>query len=156
MKRYARVKAVAGGDDIFSTPFGCTLECGIRYAPETYEAILSHVSQKLQSQIVREIPDLSTVEEAVFFHADAAGISPRHPFAQAFHAAVNEIEGDRELVTFPAGCDVRHFINRYRFPAVIFGPGELALAHGENEYLNLAQWERSSQILALFVTHWCS
>ena len=121
------VGRVAGGDDIFSTPFGCTLECGIRYAPETYEAILSHVSQKLQSQIVREIPDLSTVEEAVFFHADAAGISPRHPFAQAFHAAVNEIEGDRELVTFPAGCDVRHFINRYRLPAVIFGPGETSV-----------------------------
>ena len=62
---------------------------------------------------------------------------------------------DRRLVVFPAGCDARHFVNRYRIPAVIFGPGELAMAHAADESLDVAQWLAAVQALALFITEWC-
>jgi acetylornithine deacetylase len=143
---------IRGGDDIYTTPFGCTLDCGIRYAPGTYDSILAHVDTQLRERYANPLP---AIAEAEFLHVDAADISRQDPFVAAFQSAVAMIEADAVPTVFPGGCDVRHFINRRQMPAVIFGPGDLALAHGDNEYLDLAQWERASQILALFITQWC-
>lgn len=147
---------IVGGDDIFTTPYGCTVDCGIRYAPNTYDAILTFAEQQMREQLAVHLPDLPSIRETQFLHVDASGISPRDPFVSAFQSAVRAVEDEVELVVFPGGCDVRHFINRYEMPAVIFGPGDLALAHGENEYLDLVEWERASQTLALFITQWCN
>jgi acetylornithine deacetylase/succinyl-diaminopimelate desuccinylase-like protein len=37
----------------------------------------------------------------------------------------------------------------------VFGPSQVALAHGENEYLDLNQWQLAIQEVALFITRWC-
>ncbi len=145
---------ITGGDDIFTTPYGCTLDCGIRYAPVTYQDILSTIEEALQRE-AEHLPPLPSVHDAVFMHVDASHTPMDHPFMQMFQGAIHAIEPDSNPITFPAACDVRHLINRYQMPACIFGPGELHLAHAENEYLDLAQWERASQILALFITKWC-
>lgn len=146
---------IEGGDDIFTTPSHCTMQCGIRYAPGTYEKLVAQVDAALRRELSDSLPDLPSVKEAVFNHFDASSIDPNSPFATEFLECVQAIDPDRGRRVFPGGCDVRHFINRYHMPAVIFGPGELSLAHGENEYLDLTQWARASQILALFVTRWC-
>jgi acetylornithine deacetylase len=73
-----------GGDDIYTTPHRCTVDCGIRYAPGTYPKILKYVSQALNRQLTAETPELPAVEDAQFLHVDGASIAPDSPFATSF------------------------------------------------------------------------
>ena len=56
----------------------------------------------------------------------------------------------------PAGCDARHFGNRYGVPAVVFGPGRLADSHVVDERLPLEPWVKAGEALARFVVRWCA
>jgi acetylornithine deacetylase len=143
------VGRIAGGEDIFTVPQACTVECGVRYAPGTYEAVLSHLEHYLG-----DLGDTAP-PAAVFGHYDAAEVPAGSPPATTLLACVREVDSDRELVTFPAGCDARHFVNRYGVPAVVFGPGQLAAAHAVDESLPIGQWLRAGRALARFVTCWC-
>lgn len=40
-----------------------------------------------------------------------------------------------EVAGFPATCDMTHLVNGGGIPTIIFGPGDLALAHQYNEYI---------------------
>lgn len=149
------VARISGGDDIFTTPYICTLECGVRYAPGTEAAIYDHLNQVLQEADGLDLDGVVPVETALDSYFDAAGIAPESDLTQAFLEAAREVDETRQLTVFPACCDARHFINRYQIPTLIFGPGKLSLAHSENEYLDLAQWEQASRILAGFITRSC-
>jgi acetylornithine deacetylase len=136
---------ISGGSDIFTTPHHVMMDVGIRYAPGTFDHVVSYVGAAINDDIT----------SAIFEHFDAAHVPPDGDLARTFLACANEADTDRRLVAFPAGCDARHFVNRYHTPTLIFGPGRLEQAHGINEYMDLAQWQRASEILALFITRWC-
>jgi len=150
------VGRIQGGEGIFTIPESCTLECGVRYAPGTYDSILHHIQTHLSgSDAPIATPTSGIWELSVFSHYDAAEVAPDSPLALELLACMNQVAPDRRLVTFPGGCDARHFVNRYGVPAVVFGPGQLAVAHGVDEFLSLDQWVIAIQALALFVTRWC-
>jgi acetylornithine deacetylase len=151
------VGRIAGGDDIFTVPQACTVECGVRYAPGTYDAVLAHVAARLREGAPGpgSGPGGGFPEGTVFGHYDAAEVPPASPLATMLLACVREVTPDRRQVTFPAGCDARHFVNRYGVPAVVFGPGSLADAHAVDERLPIEPWVRASQALAGFVVRWC-
>jgi acetylornithine deacetylase len=96
------------------------------------------------------------VQSDIFAHYDAAEIDPGSPLVQSLLECIHLLEPEKTITVFPGGCDARHLINRYHVPAVIFGPSKIHLAHAENEYLNLDQWQLAIQELALFITRWCS
>jgi acetylornithine deacetylase len=149
------VGKICGGDDIFTTPQGCKIECGVRYAPGTYASIMKHIDQYLHVHAPEGMVNYDQVAFDELAHYDAAQIDPETPLVQEFLASVQEIIPDRSLKTFAAGCDARHLINRYNVPTVIFGPSQIRLAHAENEYLDLHQWQLATEALALFITRWC-
>lgn len=150
------VGRIHGGIDIYTTPQGCEIDCGVRYAPGTYDAILRHIGNHLQREWGHRKPQLpDSLESAVFVHYDAAEISPLSPLAQTLTACIQEVVPDRQIITFPAGCDARHFVNRYGVPAVVFGPAPMEVAHAVDEYLPIESWLRAIQALALFIVRWC-
>ncbi len=149
------VGRIEGGDDIFTTPHRVTMDVGVRYAPGTYDQVMSALDDSLTRDLTPRPTETQPLDSAIFQHFDAASVPPDGELAQTFLGCANTIDDDRRLVVFPAGCDARHFVNRYRTPTLIFGPGRLEQAHGINEYLDLAQWQKASEILALFITRWC-
>jgi len=149
------VGRIEGGEDIFTTPEKCQLDCCIRYTPGTYDNILDHVTNYVQEEGPKALDAFDQVRSEVFAHYDAAETDPGDPLVGMFLSCVREVEPDRVIKTFPGGCDARHLINRYHIPTVIFGPGQLHLAHAENEYLDLDQWQLAAQEIALFITRWC-
>lgn len=146
------VGVVKGGTDIFTTPSQCTLGCAVRYAPGTYEQIVSHLDRHLSGE---NCEASHSIREAIFLHHDASEVPTSSSLAQTFLDCANAASPGTELKAFPAGTDARHLNNRYQVPTIIYGPGELALAHAVNERLCLDEWERSIQALALFITRWC-
>lgn len=149
------VGRIEGGDDIFTTPIECRIQYGIRYAPGTYKQILAHIDRYIRQHVPGGETALGRVESKVFAHYDAMQVEPSSDFVQSFLATVREVEPDRELGVFRACSDARHLINRYNIPTVVFGPSQVALAHRENEYLDLCQWQLAIQEVASFIVRWC-
>jgi acetylornithine deacetylase len=147
------VGRIAGGESIFTVPDACTVECGVRYAPGTYERILQHIRRR-----ARRVDGASADGDhqmEVFAHFDAAEVPPDSDLPATLLSCVRHEAPESQGRTFPAGCDARHFVNRFAVPAVVFGPGDLAVAHAVDERLSLDEWERAMRALARFVVRWC-
>ena len=53
------------------------------------------------------------------------------------------------------GSDLRLFTNHGKIPAVLYGPGDVALAHTVEESVDLAEVFTSAEVLAHTITRWC-
>jgi acetylornithine deacetylase len=75
-----------------------------------------------------------------------------HPLPVAVAAAVEATLGRR--ATFlgePYGADMRLLVNEGRTPTVIFGPGDIRVAHSANEHVPLAEVADCARVLAAWV-----
>jgi acetylornithine deacetylase len=147
------VGRIVGGESIFTVAPLCEIECGVRYAPGAYDAVLQHIKDRVAHEA--KAATISQVDMRVFSHYDAMSTSPQGPLASGLLTCVQRVRPDRKLTTFPAGCDARHFTNRFGIPAVIFGPGQLNTAHAVDENLPLEDWLLAIQALAAFIVEWC-
>ena len=70
----------------------------------------------------------------------------------ASRASPRAVTGSRpSLVGVPYGADMRLFVNEGDTPCVIFGPGDVRLAHGADECVPLAEVEACARVLAAWV-----
>ena len=85
-----------------------------------------------------------------------AGETPAdHPLLQTLaeaHAAIVGAKPDIQGV--PYGSDLRLFTNHARLPAVLYGPGDVSLAHKADEWIDLAEIITATKIVAEFITRW--
>ncbi len=80
-----------------------------------------------------DAPILATLTEA---HANLIGAPPR-------------IHG------VPYGSDLRLFTNHGPIHAVLYGPGDVALAHTVDEHVPLGEVMRAAEVIALTIVRWC-
>ncbi|HEX7021709.1 MAG TPA: M20/M25/M40 family metallo-hydrolase, partial [Trueperaceae bacterium] len=52
-------------------------------------------------------------------------------------------------------CDVMMFNLHSPTPAVVFGPGDVAIAHSPDEYIEIDQLVRAAKIMAHTLVDWC-
>jgi acetylornithine deacetylase len=69
-------------------------------------------------------------------YEDAVGASP-------------QVEG----VTY--GADMRLLINHAKVPTVLFGPGDVRLAHFTDEFVEIDELVAAAKTLVLAVLRWC-
>ncbi len=75
-----------------------------------------------------------------------------HPLPETLAAAVRRVTGrDPDLLGVPYGCDMRLFIDIGETPCVVFGPGDVRLAHGPDEHVPLDEVEVCAAVLAAWV-----
>ena len=75
-----------------------------------------------------------------------------HPLAVGLADTVEAVTGRRpELLGEPYGADMRLFINEGATPCVIFGPGDVRVAHSADEHVPLAEVEACARVLAAWV-----
>ena len=75
-----------------------------------------------------------------------------HPLAVGLAATVETVTGRRpKLIGEPYGADMQMFINVGATPCVIFGPGDVRLAHGADEHVPLEEVEQCARVLAAWV-----
>jgi acetylornithine deacetylase len=55
----------------------------------------------------------------------------------------------------PYGSDLRLFTNAFGIPGVLFGPGDIRLAHFTDEHVSLAEVEAATVALALTICEYC-
>jgi acetylornithine deacetylase len=82
----------------------------------------------------------------------SARVASDHPLPVGL-AAIVEQETDRRpaLLGEPYGADMQMFVNVGDTPCVIFGPGDVRVAHSADEHVPIAEVEACARVLAAWV-----
>ena len=67
----------------------------------------------------------------------------------------NVCNGEAVIEGVTYGSDLRLFTNHAHIPSVLFGPGDVRLAHAANEYVNIEEIMFSTEIIANMIFNWC-
>jgi acetylornithine deacetylase len=70
-------------------------------------------------------------------------------FHSQVHGANPEIHG------VPYGSDLRFFTNNAKMPAVLYGPGDVRMAHSLNEFVPVSEIISVAKVVALTLLDWC-
>jgi acetylornithine deacetylase/succinyl-diaminopimelate desuccinylase-like protein len=80
----------------------------------------------------------------------SCSVDIRHPVVQAVAKAYTQIiERQPQYIVQNAWCETDFLINDLRIPAVNFGPGQMELAHIAQEHIDIEQFYRGIEVLAL-------
>ncbi len=78
------------------------------------------------------------------------------PIVEALSNSHAQVMGEQpHLQGVPYGSDLRLFTEHGKFPAVLYGPGDVAFAHTVEEHVELEEVFSCAKVLALLVTEWC-
>ncbi len=120
-------------------------------APEEAEAELRACIEAAcgADEFLREHPATVEITGAQFA---PARVDAGHPLPAGLAAVAEETTGRRpRLVGVPYGADMRLFVGVGETPCVIFGPGDVRLAHAADERVPLAEVEACAAVLAAWV-----
>jgi acetylornithine deacetylase len=87
---------------------------------------------------------------------EAGETSVNHPLVDSLAAAHRRTLGiDPPIRGVSYGSDLRLFTNHAGIPAVLYGPGDVAVAHAANESIPLKEVMEAVRVLAGFIAEWC-
>ena len=115
---------------------------------------LSSVDAELRqviARIARDRPGLTVEVEPPFVAEEPLGTSPDAPIVQQMENSTRTIVGRSEIVGVPFGTDASR-LSAAGIPSVVFGPGDIDLAHTSDEHVSLDEVARAAEILALVAT----
>ncbi len=82
----------------------------------------------------------------------SARVASDHPLPVRLAEVVESVTGRRPaLLGEPYGADMRMFVNVGKTPCVMFGPGNVKVAHSADEHVAIGQVEDCAQVLAAWV-----
>ncbi|MHB8958050.1 MAG: ArgE/DapE family deacylase [Candidatus Limnocylindrales bacterium] len=79
-------------------------------------------------------------------------VAADHPLPMGLSAVAEAVTGTApRSVGVPYGCDMRLFVGVGETPCVVYGPGDVRLAHGADERVPLAEVEACARVIAAWV-----
>lgn len=153
---------VRGGNYATSTAKDCTISGVAYFSPALGTGITG--LRKIK-QIFKDVIDEASAEDPwlkenppviKYLHYDDAYQYPESSgFADVLIKAGKDVTGEElNEVTFSA-CDARHLGNQGKIPAVVYGPGDISLAHSLNESIKADEIIESAKIIASAICDWC-
>jgi len=158
--------------DQFENPMPLTigqLEAGDfpSQAPQTavFKGVLGLLPDRTKEQVMAEMRQALRTEgdewlaehfEIDFtYRHDASIIEPDHELVQALERAAGAQGVAAEVAAMTASCDAWMYNNQLGIPTVVFGPGELGVAHSNQEHIAGGDLLTGAGILLDFVRSWC-
>ncbi len=93
-----------------------------------------------------------------FQHYDDAYMLPsdKQEIKTLTEDAIRDVLGKEPIITqLGGGCDARHFGNQGGIPAIVYGPGDIKMAHSTDEYISLDDYIKGIKVLAVTIYRWC-
>ena len=70
--------------------------------------------------------------------------------------SIRDVLGKEPIITqLGGGCDARHFGNQGGIPAIVYGPGDIKMAHSTDECISLDDYIKGIKVLAVTIYRWC-
>jgi len=145
------VGTIQGGVSRNTVPDRCTFQIAKRWLPgdspaairTELEKAVHGVETEAKVSIVRE-PDMERVPHPPL------ELAPDHPLTRTLAGAVHRVTGRMPaLSAMPAFTDAALFQDA-GIPAVVFGPGDLGLAHSDGECIPVSQLLQATRVYAAF------
>ncbi len=93
-----------------------------------------------------------------FQHYDDAYVLPadKQDIKVLTEGVISDVLGMKPAVSqLGGGCDARHFGNQGNIPAIVYGPGDIKMAHSTDECINIDEYIKSIKVLAVAIYRWC-
>ncbi len=141
------VGRIEGGVGVNIVPERCSIEIDRRTLPqEGPDGILAEIDA-MMTELMQRRPGLRVAREAPFLAERGSETAPGSAVVQAVQRSCRDVLGPDAPVTprgVPYGTDATHLKG---IPTVVFGPGDIAQAHSADEWVDLIEVERASEIL---------
>ncbi len=134
------IGTIRGGQAVNVVPDHCVIEVDRRLLPnESGAAVLADIQTRLG-----ELPGM-TVEPAWL---DRPGMEtpPQHPFSRQLAAAVERAAGACDFLAAPYMTNATAYAAA-GIPALVFGPGDIAQAHTDGEFIETGQLDLCYRLL---------
>lgn len=142
--RTTSVGRITGGVSPNTVPDVCRIDIDRRLLPgETAEAAAADLEAYLKADPAIDFPFTLVQSHAACLPLDPARSGE---LAARLGTAIDAVVGRHEVHAVPYGTDAST-ISAGGIPAVVFGPGDIAQAHTCDEWLDLAELDRASDIL---------
>ena len=134
------VGVIEGGQAVNIVPDRCWIEVDRRTLPgETSESVLASMRAAL-----REVPGWTL--EGPHLAIGGMEVPPDAPIVRLLSAAIVDVTGDVRVEAAHYATDAGVY-NAAGIPTVVFGPGDIAQAHTESEYIELEQLTQAVRIM---------
>ena len=79
-------------------------------------------------------------------------VSPSDPIVSSIASAYRDVTQRAPIFEgMTYASDARHLINVGKTPTIIFGPGDIRVAHGPNEYVPMEDLKTCAETLAITI-----
>ncbi len=135
------VGTIQGGQAVNVVPDECVIECDRRLLPgEESTAILADVDRALD--LARQAdPDLRVERDPPFVEVPPMETPEDAPIVRAAMQALEEAGRDPTPAAVAYATDASMLSTVAGIPAVVLGPGDIACAHTDNEWIDIAELE---------------
>lgn len=125
---------------------------------EDFEAFKGRMAQEVQ-ELARADPWLAAHPPTIDWldgQFAPAGVADDSPLPRSLARAIEMATGAPARVAgVTYGADMRHFVNTGGMPCVMFGAGDVRLAHAPDESVPLDDLMLAISVSALFIASWC-
>ena len=145
------IGTIQGGISRNTVPDRCTFQISKRWLPgDSPAAIRSELEGAVSS--VRTGANISIVREPEFDRIPHPPLElpPDHPLAAGLAAMVARTTGRKPAFLGMPGFTDAAILQRAGIPSVVFGPGDLSLAHSDSEYIAVAEVFQATLVYAAF------
>ena len=135
----------------FEGRFGIAVGEDMMTARQAFEAVVAEASQA--DEWLQAHPPTVEWWGGQF---ESAGISLDEPIVHAVSGAFEQIAGTSPTVQgMTYGADMRLLVNEANIPTLMFGPGDIRLAHRHNEHVPIDDLRIVTQTLVLTILRYC-
>jgi acetylornithine deacetylase len=147
-----------GGQYPSSVPEECILEGTIEFLPgEKAKEVRAEFEQTIETTSRKDswLKNHPPKIEWFGLNFPPAQISSDHSLIKSVKSAYTKISGKQaKIVGLPAGCDMRNRVLYAKTPSIVFGPGDISLAHRVDESIDIEELLLFTKILALGMLEW--
>jgi acetylornithine deacetylase len=145
---------IEGGIGLSTYPDRCVIRIERRTVPgESSDSARREVSDAC-ARVRERRPDFRADVELLFAQPPS-DVETDAPIARALSETLGECGMPTTMSGMSAWTDAA-LLNQAGIPAICFGPGDMALAHAAEEYIEVREIERATDILAAFAQRWCN
>ncbi len=144
---------ISGGQGMSTYPDRCELKIERRTVPgETPSGVMAEIETAC-ARVRERRPELR-VDLALLLAQSPSDVAPDAPVARALRDALDHQAVPVRVEGMSAWTDCA-ILNDAGIPAICFGPGDIALAHGPEEYVEIEQIQQATAVLERMARAWC-
>lgn len=147
------VTTISGGIKVNVLPESCKIMIDRRLVPgENRESCEKELQDIINSLKLKD--DYFRCNYRITTYCPPGAISKEEKIVQGLKKAIKLATGEEAIIKgFEATCEASLIMENTNMPTVIFGPGSIAQAHNTDEYIEIQQLVKGSEIFAtLLVT----